>query len=46
MSPELFQDFYEWVYKTLRLSPLVVERSVVVMSAGSQSRQFQIESYR
>ena len=24
---------YEWIYKTLRLSPLVVEHSVVVISA-------------
>ena len=31
MSPGLFQD--GWVYKTLRLSPLVVDHSVVVMSA-------------
>ena len=29
---------YGWVYKTLRLSPLAVEHSVVVMTAGSQSR--------
>ena len=27
---------YGWVYKTLRLSPLAVEHSVVVMTAGSQ----------
>ena len=27
-----------WVDKTLRLYPLVVEHSVVVMTAGSQSR--------
>ena len=37
---------YGWVYKTLRLSPLVVEHSVVVMSArlnpiGSQFVQNQ-----
>ena len=32
MSPGLFQD-YGWVYKTLRLSPSVVDHSVVVMSA-------------
>ena len=36
---------YGWVYKTSRLSPLVVEHSVVVMTAGSQSRQSQTESY-
>ena len=36
---------YGWVYKTLRLSLLVVKHSVVVMTAGSQSRQSQIESY-
>ena len=29
---------YRWVYKTLTLSPLAVEHSVVVMAAGSQSR--------
>ena len=35
---------YEWVYKTLRLSPLVTEHSTVVMSAGlnSMDRQFSI----
>ena len=32
MSPGLFQDFMDWVYKTLRLSPLVLDHSVVVMS--------------
>ena len=37
--------FYGWVYKTLKLSPLVVEHSVVVMTAGSRSRQSHIESY-
>ena len=36
--------FYGWVYKTLRLSPSVVEHSVVVMTAGSQSRRSQIEA--
>ena len=36
---------YGWVYKTLRLSPLVIEHSVVVMTASSQSRQSQIKSY-
>ena len=36
---------YGQVYKTLRLSLLVVEHNVVVMTAGSQSRQSQIESY-
>ena len=34
---------YEWVYKTLKLSPLVVKHSVVVMTAGFQSRRSQIE---
>ena len=33
-----------WVYKTIRFSPLAVEHSVVVMTAGSQSRRSQIES--
>ena len=32
MSPGLFED-YGWVYKTLRLSAVVVDHSVVVMSA-------------
>ena len=36
---------YRWVYKTLGLCPLVVEHSVVVMTAGSQLRRSQIESY-
>ena len=26
--------FYGWVYKTLRISPLVVKHGVVVMTAG------------
>ena len=34
---------YGWVYKTLRVSPLAVEHSIVVMTMGSQSRQSQIE---
>ena len=33
------------VHKTLSLSPLAVEYSVVVMTGGFQSRRFQIESY-
>ena len=33
MAPGLFQDFTDGVYETLRLSPLVVEHSVAVMSA-------------
>ena len=37
---------YVWVCKTLRLSPLVVEHSVVVMTVGCQSRRSKIESYR
>ena len=36
---------YGWIYKTIRLSPLAVEHSVVVMIVGSQSRRSQIESY-
>ena len=36
---------YGWVYKNLKLSPLAVEHSVVVMTTGSQSRLSQIESY-
>ena len=36
---------YGWVYKTLRLSPLAVEQSAVVMTAGSQSRRSQTECY-
>ena len=32
MSPGLFQAFTDWVYKTLRLSPLVLDHSVAVMS--------------
>ena len=42
MSPGLFQDFMDWYIK---LSTLAVEHNVVVMIAGSQSRQSQIESY-
>ena len=34
MSPGLFQDFMDvYIHKNLRLFPLVVEHSVVVMSA-------------
>ena len=33
MSSGLFQDFMDGVYKTLRLSPLVVEHSIVVVIA-------------
>ena len=36
---------YGLVYKTLRLSPLVVEHSVVVVTPNPQSRRYQIESY-
>ena len=36
---------YGWVCKTLRLSLLVVDHSVVVMNAVFQSRRSQIESY-
>ena len=42
----LFQEFIDgYIAKILRLSALVVEYSVKVMTAGSQSRQCQIESY-
>ena len=43
--PSVMPRLYGWVYKTLRLTPVVVEHSVVVMTAGSQSRRSQIESY-
>ena len=33
MSPGTIPRLYGWVYKTLRLSPLVVQHSVMVMSA-------------
>ena len=36
---------YKWVCKALRLSPLVVKHSIVVMTVGSQLRQSQIEPY-
>ena len=39
MSPGLFQGFMEGC----RLSPLVIEHSAVIMSAGSHSRRSQIE---
>ena len=39
MSPGLFEVFMDGCI-TLRLSPLAVEHSVVVMNAGSQTRQF------
>ena len=42
ISPGLFQNFIEGY---IRLSTLAVEHSVVVMTAGSQSRRSQIESY-
>ena len=47
MSPGLFQDF---IGGYIRLSTLAVEHSVgehsiMNMTAGSQSRRFQIESY-
>ena len=34
-----------WVYKTIRLSPLSVEHSVVVITVICQSRRSQTESY-
>ena len=42
MSPGLFQDSMN---EFISLSPLAVEHSVVVMTAGSRSRRYQIESY-
>ena len=36
---------YGWVYKILRLFPLVVDHSVVVITSGSLSKRLQIESY-
>ena len=39
----VISTFYGWVHETLRLSPLAVEHSVVVMTGGSQSIQSQIE---
>ena len=36
---------YGWLNKTVRLSTLVVEHFVEVMTAGSQLRRSQIESY-
>ena len=42
MCPELFQNFMD---AYIRLSPLAIEHSVVVMTAGSQSRRSHIESY-
>ena len=42
MSPGLFQDFRD---EYIRLSTLAVEYSIVIMTAGSQSRRSQIESY-
>ena len=42
MSPVLLQDFMDGY---IRLSPLAAEHSVVLMIAGSHSRQSQIESY-
>ena len=44
ISPGLFQCFMDGYNKTLRPSPLVIEHSVVVMSASSQSRRSQIKS--
>ena len=43
MSLGLFQDFMD---AYIRLSTLAVEHSVVVMTGGSQSKPFQIESNR
>ena len=47
MSPELFQDIKDGYIKPYDPygSLLVVEHSVVVTIAGSQSRRSQIESY-
>ena len=41
----VIRSIYRWIYKILRLSPLAVEHRVVVMTAGSQSRQAQMEFY-
>ena len=41
MSPGFFQDFMDGY---MRLSPLALEHSVVVMTASSQLRQSQIKS--
>ena len=41
MSPGLFQDFMDGY---IRLSALAVEHTFVLMTAGSQSRRFQIEA--
>ena len=40
----VISEIYRWVNNTLRLSLLVVEHSVMVMTAGSQSRRSQIDS--
>ena len=45
MSPELFQDFMDGYIKPLTVSPLAVEHSVLVITAGSQSRWSKIDSY-
>ena len=42
MSPGLFQDFRD---RYIRLFPLAIEHSVVVMTADSQSRLSHIKSY-
>ena len=40
----VISEIYRWVDNNLRLSLLVVEHSVMVMTAGSQSRRSQIDS--
>ena len=42
MFSGLFQDFIDWY---IRLTTLAVEHIIVVMTAGAQSRQSQIEFY-
>ena len=41
----VISKFYGWAYKISRLSSLGVDHSVVVITAGSQSRRSKIESY-
>ena len=46
MSPGLFQDFMDGYIKPVDPPLLVVEDSLMVMSASSQSRRSQIKLYR
>ena len=45
MKTKKLADFQICISVTLRLSQLAIEHSLVVMTAGSQSRKSQIESY-